>query len=60
MKLLTPVSDIGLNALSDGNIHFALYGSSFNHKAKASSQKLSGWREKKKLQRSLVNCAGAK
>ena len=26
VKLLTPVSDLVFNALSDGTIHFALYG----------------------------------
>ena len=31
VKLLTPVSDSAFNALSDGSIHFALYGSSLNH-----------------------------
>ena len=31
VKLLTPVSDLVFNALSDGTIHFALYGSSLNH-----------------------------
>ena len=31
MKLLTPVSGLVFNALSDGTIHFALYGSSLNH-----------------------------
>ena len=30
-SLLTPVSDLVFNALSDGTIHFALYGSSLNH-----------------------------
>ena len=31
VKLLTPVSDLVFNALSDGTIYFALYGSSLNH-----------------------------
>ena len=31
VKLLTPVSSLVFNALSDGTIHFALYGSSLNH-----------------------------
>ena len=31
VKLLTPVSDLVFYALSDGAIHFALYGSSLNH-----------------------------
>ena len=31
VKLLTPVSELIFNALSDGTIHFALYGSSLNH-----------------------------
>ena len=30
VKLLTPVSDLAFNALSDGTIHFVLYGSSLN------------------------------
>ena len=30
-KLLTPVSDSVFNALSDGTIHFAPYGSLNNH-----------------------------
>ena len=30
VKLLTPVSDLVFNALSNGTIHFALYGSSLN------------------------------
>ena len=31
VKLLTPVSSLVFIALSDGTIHFALYGSSHNH-----------------------------
>ena len=31
VKLLTPVFDLVFNDLSDGTIHFALYGSSLNH-----------------------------
>ena len=31
VKLLTPFSNLVFNALSDGTIHFALYGSSLNH-----------------------------
>ena len=31
VNLLTPVSDSVFNALSNGTIHFALYGSSLNH-----------------------------
>ena len=31
VKLLTPVSSLVFNALSDGTIHFAMYGSSLNH-----------------------------
>ena len=31
VKLLTPVSDLVFDALSDGTIRFALYGSSLNH-----------------------------
>ena len=31
VKLLTPVSDSVFNALSNGTIHFAMYGSSLNH-----------------------------
>ena len=31
MSLFTPVPDSVFNALSDGTIHFALYGSSLNH-----------------------------
>ena len=31
VKLLRPVSDLVFYALSDGTIHFALYGSSHNH-----------------------------
>ena len=31
VKLLTPVSDLVFDALSDGTIHFYLYGRSLDH-----------------------------
>jgi len=31
VKLLTPVSDLVFDALSDGTIHFSLYGRSLNY-----------------------------
>ena len=47
VKLLTPVSDLVFNALSDGTIHFALYGSSLNHN-------LIGWNNSNSQSESFV------
>ena len=47
VKLLTPVSNLVFNALSDGTIHFALYGSSLNHN-------LIGWNNSNSQSESFV------
>ena len=47
VKLLTPVSDLVFNALSDSTIHFALYGSSLN-------QNLIGWNNSNSQSESFV------
>ena len=47
VKLLTPVSDLIFDGLSDGSFHFALYGSSLNHN-------LIGWNNSNSQSESFV------